>query len=629
MVFSFKKLQKQKVAVPPPSRSRSSRIVKDTKAEKALLKKIKNSRSSSGAKYGLIIGDEGSILIYIVGKEVQSRNFIAHASVDNLKEFEAILAKNKKAPVYMVIDSMDQSFVQQSLPPISSLGVKKLIKRRLDRDLGDNVIKGYVLLERDVSGRRDWNFLMVSLENSPHLKLWFEFIEKIDNRLVGIYLLSVEVEHIVKNIDLAIGAPKKDKAHPGSRWKFFVTHNKVGGVRQVILRDGRIIFTRLTQPVGEVTPEVIAGNIEQEMSSTIEYMKRLSFNPQQGLDIYVVASHEINGLLDLSRIDAQNVHKFTPFEISEFFGITGAAQVSDQFGDVILTAFIACNKVHRLVLSLPSALKVNRINNVIKLERTVAGAMVLGMIGYGGFVGLEVMQKYSEIENLNQKKILQQRRVDDLNAEIKASGIDIKTVDENVSLYRKMGDEAQSPVAVISRLRAAIIESVSIKEVLWQSGSGAAASTAAPAQAPGTPGEKLDNISIILRFPEISNTEDAFKALAKKVMNDVRADFPEYKVVYSKLPDVLNKKSESGEISFDDKKPEKQIIEKTNLEATLLLTKLPADQVAIAQVAGQGVNPDTMLGYELAPGKPHRPGMIMPGNGAGAPPAAPAGADPR
>jgi hypothetical protein len=51
----------------------------------------------------------------------------------------------------------------------------------------------------------------------------------------------------------------------------------------VILKDGRIIFTRLTQPVGELMTDVIAGNIEQEMASTVEYMKRLSFSPSQGL----------------------------------------------------------------------------------------------------------------------------------------------------------------------------------------------------------------------------------------------------------------------------------------------------------------------------------------------------------
>jgi hypothetical protein len=71
---------------------------------------------------------------------------------------------------------MDQSFVQQSLPPISPLGVKKAYKAQAWIGISAaDVVKGYVLLERDMSGRRDWNFLMVSLENSPHLHVWYDF----------------------------------------------------------------------------------------------------------------------------------------------------------------------------------------------------------------------------------------------------------------------------------------------------------------------------------------------------------------------------------------------------------------------------------------------------------------------
>ena len=70
------------------------------------------------------------------------------------------------APIVLVIDNMDQSYIQQSLPPVSSFSVQKLIKRRLERDFGKNDIKGAISLGRDTGGRKDWNFLMVALERS-------------------------------------------------------------------------------------------------------------------------------------------------------------------------------------------------------------------------------------------------------------------------------------------------------------------------------------------------------------------------------------------------------------------------------------------------------------------------------
>lgn len=598
MVFSFKKFLKKdaggaiSVSSSMSKASFNRKNVRRTGGKRGSdsAPKKKLFRATSGAKYALIIGDDGAILVYIEGNVVKSRNFIAHANEENLKEFESILFKNSKAPIFIVIDSMDQSFIQQSLPPISPLGVKKLIKRRLDRDLGSDVIKGYVLLERDSSGRRDWNFLMVSLENSPNLNLWFDFIDRVDNRVSGIYLLSVEAENIIKSINLATGLLRKSRKTPDvPRWKFFVSHNKVGGFRQVILKDDRIIFTRLTQPVGDANAEVVAGNIEQEMASTVEYMKRLSFSPQQGLDIYMIASADINKALDLSRIISTNLYKFTPFEVSEILGISGAAQPSDQFGDVIMSSYIACSKSHRLVLSLPKTLKINKIYDLVRYQRTFVGIAVLGMLSYGGMLGLGLMKKYSEIENLEQKKIIQQRKLDEINAEIKRSGVDIHKIGDTVTLYRQLVSESASPLELLSKLRKNILAPIIMREVTWQ----AAVLPDPSANIAANP----ESVSLLLRFPEISGTDEAFKAVAKKILRDLRTAFPEYEIVYTKLPDVLSRKSESGQIVFDDKK-EPIEIENNKLEATLSLTrKLDGGAANPPPVRGIGaVSTDELIG---------------------------------
>ncbi len=598
MGFSLKKIGRKGAGDNTSPAAKASRKPSAVNNVKELGKaSVKPYRGTKGHKYALIIGDEGAILIYMIGKAVQSRNFIAHANEEGLKEFESILSRNPKAPVYLIVDSMDQSFVQQSLPPISPLGVKKLIKRRLDRDLASDIVKGYVLLERDASGRRDWNFLMVSLENSPHLHVWYDFIERVDNRLHGIYLLSVEAENIIKNIDRVINPGKKDKKSKAEapRWKFFVTHNKVGGFRQVILKDERIIFTRLTQPVGEITTDVIAGNIEQEMSSTVEYMKRLSFSSSQGLEIYIIASVDINNALDLSKIPSVKVHKFTPFEIAGFFGISGAAQQSDQFGDVIMSAFIASSRIHRLVLFMPKAVKINQIYNLMRYQRTFVGLCVLGMLIYGGMLALGLMEKYTEIENLKQKKAIQQRKLEEINADVKKSGIDVTKVSDTIALYQQLNNEAQSPLKLLARVRPAIINAVVIKDVEWN---GVDTTDSA---APGGAAGKNETLTLVLRFPEISDTDEAFKSVAKKILIDVRAAFPEYKVVYTKLPDVLSHKSDVGEITFDDK--DKLIeIDKANLEATLTITKQAHNPTApaAAPVPGgppmPGVSTDEIIG---------------------------------
>lgn len=573
MVFSFKdKLKKrniEEVAIKPSSLS-SSKV----KSKIDSSSKKKSFGFGTKARHSLIVGDDGAILVYAEGSAVRSRNFIASSSPENLKEFSSILAKNPDAPLTLIIDSMDQSFIQQSLPPISSLGIKKLINRRLERDLGKDAIKGYVLLEREKTGRRDWNFLMVSLEKSPQLSVWLDFVINADNRLTGIYLLSVESEYIIKNLDKAMGVNKPPRVKKGekkpqpSKWKFFISNNKVGGFRQVILKDGRIIFTRLGQSVGDATPEVIAGNIEQEMSSTIEYMKRMSFNPQDGLDIYVVASAGINAVLDISKIPHKNYYKFTPFEVAELLKTEGAAKPEDQFGDVILSVLISSSSKHRLTLSIPQATKVNNLYNVMVYERAFAGLAVLGMIGYGGMQGLAAWQQYSQIEDLNQRKNLQQKNLDNLNDTIKQRNVDVTRVNETIALYNQITGENTSPIEILKKLRSIIISPVAIRDVSW-----ALISPTAPGGQPAGQ-DKVESVIVVLRFPEISSTDEAFSSVARKILKDLRTALPEYKITYTKLPDELNKKKEGGKVGID-LKDEPVEIAATKLEATLSLTKQP------------------------------------------------------
>ncbi|MEZ5690737.1 MAG: hypothetical protein R3D71_03605 [Rickettsiales bacterium] len=549
-------------------------------------------KSTTGNKYGIIIGDEGAVLIYVVGKDVKSRNFIAQASHDNLKEFHNILAKDKEAPIYLIIDSMDQNFSQQSLPPISALGVRKLIKRRMERELAADVVKGYILLDRDKAGRRDWNFLMVSLENSPQLNVWFEFTESLDNRVNGVYLLSIESENIITTIDKALGINQKKKnsvKNSASRWKFFVTHNKVGGVRQVIIKDGNVVFTRLTQPVGEETAEVVVGNIEQEMLSTIEYIRRLSFDYKQGIDIYLLASDEIGELIDTSNMQPNNVHKFTPYELSQLFSIGGAAQQMDRFGDVILTAFITSSSSHRLTLFLPKMEKVNKIYNIIRYQWVASIILAISMISYVGFICFSIYSKIVDIDDLDKQKTLRKSEFDNVNKKIKESGIEVKRISDTVFLYDKIVEENTSPIALLSKARSAIIKAVSIREVYWgeeQTG-----------KSLGNPSADNSNakLSIVLRFPEISNTEEAFRAVARKVLLDLRKELPEYDIYYTKLPDAISKKTESEEIVFNDNK-DVMIIDKSSLEATLSFVKKGSGTVSDISTGQDGSSTDKLIG---------------------------------
>lgn len=498
----------------------------------ARLRKSRASRSTAGAKFVLFIGDEGAILIYIKDNVVQNRQFVPDAGEQNLSELKNSLAADPKAPIMMVIDTLDQTYVQQTLPPVSSLSVSKLIKRRLERDFGANDIKGAIILGRETSGRKDWNFLMVGLEKSPQLTVWLDFISSQPNRFQGIYLVSAEAEIIVKDLRRAIDG---EDTGPGAQWTFFVSHNKVGGFRQVILKNGKLIFTRMAQPIGESTPEVIAGSIEQEMLSTIEYMRRLSFNPQDGLDIYIIASTAIKTAIDANKFEANQFRILTPYEVAQYLAIEGATQPTDQFGDVVLAAGIGCSRKHVLTLSTLSVQQFDQMYAILKAQRAAAALIGLGLLGYAGMTGFDMVTTYMETNDLETNRLAQQKALEQLQQEIKDSKLDVEKTNDVIDLYQQLLQEKLSPLPVIAALSNTLKPPVVVKGIEWTLDDKPAQSAPAAPPEPGTQGTPKMTAQITMEFPMETNVE-AFRNATKSLLNELKTVFKGYDVSYTHMP---------------------------------------------------------------------------------------------
>lgn len=516
------------------ARKRSKEPVE--KAEK--VEKPKGQKFLSGARFVLFVGDEGSILLYMRDNVVISRQFVPDASEQNLEELRATLNKDPRAPFSMAVDSLDQSYVQQTLPPVSSMSVKKLINRRLDRDFGPNDIKGALLLGREAGGRKDWNFLMVSIERSRQLSLWLDFAFSLPNRFSGIYLVSVEIEVVLRNVERAMGV---GKAGTGAKWKFFISHNKVGGFRQVILQNGRIIFTRMAQPIGEATPEVLAGNIEQEMQSTMEYMKRLGYDPSQGLDVYIIAASAIKPVIDKTKFKYNQFHVMTPFEVAKLLGVQGATQPTDQFGDVILAATICSSPQHVLRLSTPESRKFDNLYSMFKMQRVAAALAIMGTVGYAGGMASDIYLRFIESDELIVAKRQRQNNLDQLKEEIRASNLDVDKTGDIIELYQLVQKQKSAPLAFIAQLETVIKDPILVRSMEWT------ADGTGPGGVP-LPAPKI-NAVIVLQFPDVQDVE-TWRIVSKKLVTELKDKLKGFDVTFTKIP-TKYAETDKMDITFD------------------------------------------------------------------------------
>jgi hypothetical protein len=97
-------------------------------------------------EFVFFIGDEGAILCYIESGEVKRRLFSPAADGKSTETLKELFTEYPAAPISILVDMVEQSYVRHTLPPVSSLGVNKIIQRRLSRDFSPDDLKGALSL---------------------------------------------------------------------------------------------------------------------------------------------------------------------------------------------------------------------------------------------------------------------------------------------------------------------------------------------------------------------------------------------------------------------------------------------------------------------------------------------------
>lgn len=481
---------------------------------------------SSGRKhFTLLIGDEGAILVFSEGTTVLRRLFAASAQPDHTSIMTELMRANPKTPVSILVDVLDQQYVRHTFPPVSPMGIEGLVKRRMDRDFNPEDIKAGLRLGRDTAGRKEWQYLIISLTATPLIQQWLEVILELPNPMLGIYLLPVEMQTLVPALSKATGSGKK------LPWQLIISNNKVSGFRQAVLREGKLVFTRVSQASDDAIPAVIAGNIEQEIINTLEYIRRLDFAENESLEIFAIAAQEVVDALDLHRFAAGNAIAFTPMEIANVLGLQQAALSADRFGDVVIaTTFAATRKP---VLRLANGY-IDKLAGLYKLRfgGTVAAAIIAGLLLLSTASDIvSIIGSYSATAEAEDKL----RKVHaDLAVAQKAVGALNKDTAYQLlvmSAYDSFIKDVPQPQDFVNELAPLLTPEIRVKHLQW----GPPASAAAAASPPPGGSTNLE----IRADMEISGTyKDAAKATkaADHFFANLKASMPRYDITVQPYP---------------------------------------------------------------------------------------------
>ncbi len=506
--------------------------------------KLSATMSARGQRFVLLVGDEGGILIFMRGKKVVRRLFSPTPQRDHTVSLVELMQANPKVPLSILVDVMDQQYVRHSFPPVSIFSVGGLVKRRLNRDFVAEDLKGSLPLGRDKTGRKEWNFLLVSLANTPMIQQWLELVVDLPNELRGIYLTPVESQVYIPMLKRYM--PQQTPAVP---WQLLVTHNKISGFRQAVLKDGKLVFTRVTQAIDDAVAAVIAGNIEQEIINTLEYLRRLGFQENASLEMIVIAAHEVKESIDLKRFNTAGAVVLTPLEVAEMMGLEQAALSADRFGDVVMAVCFGLARKHVLKFQTAYAKQLAQFYTIRRGAFVLAGiaALLMGFAAMSDIVS--AISNRSEASSVEDKRKPVQAKLAGIKRSIGGLNIDVAKKSAIVAAYDAYITDAPEPTTFVADLAPLLTPEMRITSLIW------APNDKKPDDKNSGSGIAKSPLMITVEMEFTAPFED-IEALSKAVEASVamlKDKMPGYEIATGAFPWLESGGDQGLEISFDKK----------------------------------------------------------------------------
>ena len=152
--------------------------------------------------------------------------------------FDAFLQQYKFANLYLIADAVEEDYRLENIPHTSGRANRELIDRKLNQFYRGLTYRTAHFIGREKDKRRDDKYLFAALNNADFMQPWITVIQAADVAMVGVYLLPMISQVIVRQLKLM--APH-----------ILLCEKLSSGLRQTYLHNGRLRMSRLVANVPE------------------------------------------------------------------------------------------------------------------------------------------------------------------------------------------------------------------------------------------------------------------------------------------------------------------------------------------------------------------------------------------
>ena len=191
------------------------------------------------------------------GTKLQTYAVFSNTSQEHTR-FSEFLAQYKDINIYLIADAIEEDYRLDSLPHTTGGARREIVERKLNQFNRNSLYRAAHFIKRASDKRKDDQFLFVALSNADFLQGWMDAIQANQAPLVGVYLLPMLSQVVVRQMKLM-------SPH------ILLCERLSSGLRQTYLHNGRLRLSRLV-PMKDVKPNQLAYFYLVEIDKTRLYL---------------------------------------------------------------------------------------------------------------------------------------------------------------------------------------------------------------------------------------------------------------------------------------------------------------------------------------------------------------------
>jgi hypothetical protein len=231
------------------------------------------------------------------------------------EEFSKFLQSQHSKPLFIVVDVVEEDYHLETIPHSTGKARREMLERKLNQMYRTTGYRTAQFIGREPDKRKDDRYLYTALTNAESLQVWIDKIEERQASLVGVYLLSMVSQLLVKRLKL-------DTPH------LLLSERLDSGLRQTYFHKGILRISRLAPITADAESRLGYFYVVETEKTRLYLISQRLINSDTKLSI-IMPTLEINAAKQICR-DIEQEHgldceSLDTYEIAKRLGLSTRA----------------------------------------------------------------------------------------------------------------------------------------------------------------------------------------------------------------------------------------------------------------------------------------------------------------